>query len=235
MEDILYVGDGFAVVRKKIGEVCESTVKKEGVMILADRVRPVLEARLDKPLPFIEAVHRLDQPVSGCVLLALDKDSFTSLTVQFTSGRIRKRYLAVVEKPEAPLESSAGRLEDYLYFDKRNRKARIVVETEAKRLAAKRAVLEWSLIGEGDRYLFISVEPKTGRTHQIRAQLAAHGLTIKGDLKYGAKRSELAGGIRLHAYTVQFKSPKTGDIITISCPPSDPDPLWQALMEKLGE
>lgn len=235
MDDILFISDGFAVVRKKIGEVCESTAKKEGVALLADRVRPVLEARLDLSLPFIEAVHRLDQPVSGCVLLALDKDSFTKLTIQFTNGRIRKRYIAVVEKPEMPLEEKTGRLEDLLYFDKRNRKARIVPESEAKRLGAKRAVLEWSLIGEGDRYLFVSIEPKTGRTHQIRAQLAAHGLTIKGDLKYGAKRSEPAGGIRLHAYTVQFKAPKTGDIITISCPPAEPDPLWQALMDRLGE
>lgn len=232
MEDILVCGQGYAIVRKRIGEVCESGVIKNGSISLIERLRSDLESSLGGPLPFVEAVHRLDQPVSGCVIIATDKDIFTELSRQFNAGTIRKRYLAVVEKPSLPLSSDSGRLQDWITFDPRSRKARIVKEEDAKRFQAKKAIMEWKLIGEGDRYLFLTAEPKTGRTHQIRAQLAAQGLIIKGDLKYGAKRSEPAGGIRLHAHSVQFKDPTSGDVVSITCDPPVMDPLWSAFLQK---
>lgn len=232
MDDILVYAQGYAIVRKRIGEVCESGVIKNGSVSLIERLRSDLELRSGGPLTFIEAVHRLDQPVSGCVIIATMKDVFTELSRQFNAGKIRKRYFAVVEKPALPLTAESGHLQGWITFDSRSRKAKIVQEADAKRFQAKKAILDWELIGEGDRYLFLSVEPKTGRTHQIRAQLAAQGLIIKGDLKYGAKRSEPAGGIRLHAHSVQFKDPGSGDVISVSCEPPVVDPLWAAFLQK---
>jgi 23S rRNA pseudouridine1911/1915/1917 synthase len=80
----------------------------------------------------------------------------------------------------------------------------------------------------------MQIELETGRTHQIRAQFAAEGMIIKGDLKYGAKRSEKGGGIRLHAASIQFRHPLTGDTVTVTSPIKDPDPLWQAFMKDAG-
>lgn len=233
-DDVLYIGRTFAVVRKRIGEICENVSKPDSGLSLLDRIKPAIEARLKAPCPFLEAVNRLDQPVEGGVIVAFDKDVFTELSHQFVDGLIRKRYLAVVEKTGKPLNDKSGTLVDWILFDKKSRKSWIVPEIDAKKRGAKRAVLDWSLVGEGDRYLFLSVEPKTGRTHQIRAQLSAFGYPIKGDLKYGAKRSEPGGGIRLHAQTVQFRSPDTGDVLTINCDITAPDPLWTAFLSNLN-
>lgn len=233
-EDVLFVGSGFAVVRKRIGEICESPELTTASNSVTQRIRPVLEAYLKSPLPFLEAVNRLDQPVDGGVIIAFDKETFTALTRQFTEGQIRKRYFAIVEKNNKAFAEKSGILEDWLVFDKKSKKSWIVPESEAQRKGAKKAVMEWSVIGEGDRYFFLSVEPKTGRTHQIRAQLSKFGHPIKGDLKYGAKRSEPGGGIRLHSQTVQFMNPENRNTVTVECDITSPDPLWSALLAALN-
>lgn len=100
-----------------------------------------------------------------------------------------------------------------------------------KKPALKKAVLYWTLCGKGDRYDFIRISPETGRTHQIRVQMAAAGHPIKGDLKYGARRSESNGGIRLHSYKLSFSHPVTNKTITVEAPPAQPDTLWKACIE----
>ena len=100
-----------------------------------------------------------------------------------------------------------------------------------KKSALKKAVLYWTLCGKGDRYDFIRIRPETGRTHQIRVQMAAAGHPIKGDLKYGARRSEPSGGIRLHSYKLSFNHPVTHQTITVEAPPVQPDTLWKACMK----
>ncbi len=228
---ILYLDEHLAVVYKNTGEICEHDHTGKS-MYTADIIKPDIEKILGHPLSMIEAVHRIDQPVSGCLLLAFTNDVLAALTEQFKRGKTRKRYMAIVERrPGAPSEDS-GRIQQMIRFDRKNRKARILPhdDPEAKGRDWKRASLSWSKAGEGDRYTFLLVTPDTGRTHQIRSQLSSVGFVIKGDLKYGARRSEPGGGIRLHAQSVQFSHPITHDILTVSSFPIDPDPLWSAFV-----
>jgi 23S rRNA pseudouridine1911/1915/1917 synthase len=231
---ILYQDEYLAVVYKNIGEVCENDAENRSLS-LVENLRSSIESVAGKPLPELEAVHRIDQPVSGCVLLALDKKTHASLSARFASGSIRKRYFAIVEKPEAGtlIEAGGGRLEHLIRFDRKHHKATALPNEEVRKPGPdwKRAALEWKLVGEGDRYLFLEVTPETGRTHQIRAQLAAAGMAIKGDLKYGARRSDPLGGIRLHAFAIQFRHPATRETLTVTAPVREPDALWQAFMK----
>jgi 23S rRNA pseudouridine1911/1915/1917 synthase len=231
---ILYLDDCLAVVYKKIGEVCESDAEDKSLSLI-ENLRADLESLAGKKLPELETVHRIDQPVSGCVLLALDKPTLAILSRQFADGKIRKKYLAIVEKKAGVEIPSGGRLEHLIRFDRKHHKATALPREEIRNPDAewKKAALEWALAGNGERYAFLTVTPETGRTHQIRAQLAAAGMTIKGDLKYGARRSDPLGGIRLHSYAIQFSHPISGDAITVVAPVQSPDNLWQAFGEAL--
>ncbi len=225
---VLYSDETLAVVNKRIGEICEGGEKSNAGLLIVNRVRPLLEERLQRKLTALEAVHRLDQPVSGCLLLAFDRASFAALSAEFSSGAIRKKYWAIVEKSSRA--DLSGRLEHMIRFDAKHHKATAVPSGEVRSPGPewKRAALSWTLIGSGDRYDFLEIVPETGRTHQIRAQLAAAGMVIKGDLKYGARRSDPRGGIRLHARAIQFRHPATNEVLTISAPIEDIDPLWSA-------
>lgn len=125
-------------------------------------------------------------------------------------------------------ERGPHRLEHLIGFRRKTQKAYIAVQPHAKSLRLKKAVLYWTLCGTGERYDFIRIEPETGRTHQIRVQMAAAGHPIKGDLKYGARRSESKGGIRLHAYRLSFTHPVTHTYMSIAALPEPFDRLWAA-------
>jgi 23S rRNA pseudouridine1911/1915/1917 synthase len=224
---ILYQDDCLAVVYKNIGEVCENDAKDEKLS-LVENLRAELESAAGRKLPDLEAVHRIDQPVSGCVILAFDRKTNAALSSEFSSGSVFKKYRAIVEKSAD--RSAGGRLEHMIRFDRRHHKATALKKEEIRKSGTdwKRAVLEWKLAGSGDRYDFLEIIPETGRTHQIRAQLSAAGMPIKGDLKYGSRRSDPLGGIRLHAYEVRFRHPVSGEEITVRAPVMDPDALWKA-------
>ena len=196
--------------------------------------------------PFTALVNRLDTPVSGIVLLAFSAHIQTLFSRAFETGSVQKEYWAICERATAhPLEiSETHRLEHLLGFHTKTQKAFISTDpidihpigitklkTKNKKQALKKAVLYWTLCGKGDRYDFIRISPETGRTHQIRVQMAAAGHPIKGDLKYGARRSEPSGGIRLHSYKLSFIHPVTHQNITVEAPPVQPDTLWSACME----
>lgn len=221
---ILMIDTDFAVVNKRIGEICENTEEESSSLIAG--IRPALEQRLGCHLPYIQAVHRIDRPVTGCVILSFTQKSASDFTDQFNQGRIKKRYSAIVEIAEKASLPPSGRLEHFLLFDRKRQKA--IVRNTGKHKGYKSAVLTWETAGYTDRYACLYVYPETGRTHQIRAQLAAAGMPIKGDLKYGAKRSERGGGIRLHAGRIQFLHPVTGDLCTVTAPVENPDALWNA-------
>lgn len=228
---ILWCDGYLAVVYKNRGEVCESDAT-DASLSLVGNLRHELEEKAGRKIDFLEAVHRIDQPVTGCVLVALSRDAHASLSAQFASGKIRKKYRAIVERREgSPLfDSTGGRLEHMIRFDQKHHKATAAREEDVRSPGPewKRASLEWHLAGSGDRYSFLEIVPETGRTHQIRAQLSLVGMPIKGDLKYGAKRSDPLGGIRLHAFSIQFTHPVTHDVITIVAPVREPDNLWAA-------
>ena len=184
--------------------------------------------------PFVAPVNRLDTPVSGIVLLAFSAPVQTLFSRAFEAGSVQKEYWAICERStEYPAEASEPqRLEHWLGFHTKTQKAFVGADPiditppntsydgitkpkKHKKPALKKAVLYWTLCGKGDRYDFIRISPETGRTHQIRVQMAAAGHPIKGDLKYGARRSEPNGGIRLHSYKLSFIHPVTHQNITV--------------------
>jgi 23S rRNA pseudouridine1911/1915/1917 synthase len=189
-------------------------------------------------------VHRLDMPVSGCLLLAKTREAAAFLGNAFArpamepedgqKGEVEKLYWAIVEKPKKenpfPLD---GELIHWLSENKKLNKSFAVPIGGGKHDArSKKAVMRYRITGEGDHYLFMEIDLVTGRHHQIRAQLAAIGLYIKGDLKYGAKRSEKTGGIRLHAFSLAFPNPlNPGEIIRASAGPPVMDSLWKAFAD----
>jgi len=184
-------------------------------------------------------VHRLDQPVSGCLLLAKTPEAAAFLGAAFAhssevnssgGGRVEKRYWAIIEKPEKEIPSEAE-LVHWLNFNTKTNKS---FANEGAGRGRKKAVMRYRIAGAGERYLFLEIELVTGRHHQIRAQLAALGLHVKGDLKYGARRSEKGGGIRLHAYSLAFPNPlKTDEAIEVKALPHVMDALWTACAEAL--
>jgi 23S rRNA pseudouridine1911/1915/1917 synthase len=181
---------------------------------------PQIEAEGD-----IFPVHRLDMPVSGCLLFARTPEAAAFLSKAFANQAVKKRYWAIVEKPKTEIPREAE-LVHWLRKDKNGNKSFAANEQSRQ---SKKAVLRYRLIGEGDNYLFLEIDLVTGRHHQIRAQFAATGLHVKGDLKYGARRSEKAGGIRLHAHSLDFPNPlKPDEIISVAAKPPVMDPLWEA-------
>jgi 23S rRNA pseudouridine1911/1915/1917 synthase len=196
---ILYRNAACVVVNKLSGEAVEGT--KGSAENLPQKLAEVLGTRA----PFPSAVHRLDVPVTGCALFALTHETSVFLNAAFVEGSpsVTKKYWAIVEKPSffPPLN---GELVHWIETNPQKNKSYAHNE---EREGRKRAVLRYRITGEGHNYLFIMVELLTGRHHQIRAQLASVGIHIKGDLKYGARRSEKSGGIRLHARSLSFPNP----------------------------
>ena len=168
-------------------------------------------------------IHRIDQPASGVVLFARHKKTVAALQTQFGEKTVERVYLAVVEAlPEVP----EGELVHYLARDGRSNKSAVVDEHHAD---AKRAALSWRKIGETDRYPVLEVTLQTGRHHQIRAQLAAVGAPIHGDVKYGARRANADRSIHLHAWKLSFAHPISGERVQLAAALPEEDGLWMAV------
>jgi 23S rRNA pseudouridine1911/1915/1917 synthase len=217
------------VINKLPGEAAEGAGK--GMIDLP----PVLQQQFGGAF---FAVHRLDVPVSGCTLFARTPGALSFLSAAFAAGRVQKHYWAIVEMPPPNLSlEPAGELIHWLETDRRRHKSTAHTEKGPGR---KQAVLRYAITGRGTNYLFMEIALITGRHHQIRAQLANLGLHIKGDLKYGSKRSEKNGGIRLHAYALRFPAPpgspgNTGEgyILAKALPPLR-DRLWEDFEKSAG-
>ena len=192
--------------------------------------------------PFVQPVNRLDKPVSGLILAAFSPQIQAVCSRTFTQGLAKKEYWAVCCRPaEQTAPVGIQRLEQYLSFNTKTQKAFLEDPYNIPAVCCGRdrgrnrqhnngkyALLYWIQCGSGTVYDFLKIFPKTGRTHQIRVQLAAIGRPIKGDLKYGAPRSEKNGGIRLHAYALRLPHPVTGHTLTAAAAPQYPDVLWTA-------
>jgi 23S rRNA pseudouridine1911/1915/1917 synthase len=218
---IIYTSDQCVTVNKLSGEAVEGAGK--GMIDLPS----LLQQRFHADPEAFTAVNRLDVPVSGCALFARDAASLAFLNAAFAKRQAQKYYWAIVEKPDRDIQEK-GELIHWIERDRRRNKSAAFDEAAPGR---ERAVLRYRIAGEGAHYLFLDIDLITGRTHQIRAQLAALGLHIKGDLKYGAKRSEKTGGIRLHAYSLSFPappgSPESGGRILVTARPPLRDRLWE--------
>lgn len=198
--EIVYEDNHIIIVNKKSGEIVQGD--KTGDKPLSEMVKDYLKEKYHKPgNVFCGVVHRIDRPVSGLVVFARTSKALERLNRMFRDGDIHKTYHAIVEGHP---EKEEDLLEDWLISNGRINKTFI---TDKKNPEAKEAKLKYKIIEKYDRYSLLEIKLLTGRKHQIRAQLANMGHPIKGDLKYGAKRSNNNGGISLQAHRIQFIHP----------------------------
>ena len=219
---VLYEDNHIIAVNKTCNEIVQGD--KTGDQPLSEIVKQYIKVKYNKPGEvFLGVTHRLDRPTSGVVLFARTSKALTRLNTMFRSHeQIHKTYWAIVQgKPNLP----EARLENYLIRNEKQNKS-FIAKQDAK--DAKLAVLSYKTLTVGDNYSLLEINLETGRHHQIRCQLAAIGCPVKGDLKYGAKRSNPDGGICLHARNVTFEHPVSRQIISITAPIPEEN-IWQQL------
>ncbi len=209
--DILHEDNHTIVVNKKASDIVQGD--KTGDPALPDFIKGYLKEKYDKPgNVFCGVVHRLDRPTSGALVFARTSKALERLNEQFREKDTTKTYWAIVEKtPKVP----AARLEDYLLKNEKQNKSYV---TDAQKKGAKKAILSYKTLVKGDNFTLLEIALETGRHHQIRCQLANIGCIIKGDVKYGAKRSNSDGSIHLHARSLSFNHPTTKERIEITAP-----------------
>lgn len=213
------------VVNKKGGDIVQGD--KTGDRTLIEEVKAYIKKKYNKPGEvFCGLVHRLDRPTSGAVLFARTSKSLIRLNAQFKQRTVAKTYWAVVEKMPNKKEAT---LINYL---KKNEKQNKSYAHANEISGSKIAELSYKHIVSSDKYHLLEVTLKTGRHHQIRVQLSTIGCIIKGDLKYGAKRSNKDGSISLHARYLEYDHPTTKERISITAP-CPKDELWQFFEKKV--
>ncbi len=219
---VLYEDNHIIAVNKTCNEIVQGD--KTGDTPLSETVKAYIKVKYNKPGEvFLGVTHRLDRPTSGVVLFARTSKALARLNEMFKSHeQIKKTYWAIVQG--APKQPEA-RLENWLVKNETQNKSYIVKPYTKD---AKQAILNCRTLVRGENYTLLEVDLETGRHHQIRCQLAAIGCPIKGDLKYGAKRSNPDGGICLHARQIAFIHPVSKEPICITAPTPE-DSLWQQL------
>ena len=223
---VLYEDNHIIAVNKTCNEIVQGD--KTGDTPLSEIVKAYIKDKYNKPGEvFLGVTHRLDRPTSGVVLFARTSKALTRLNEMFKSHeQIQKTYWAIVQN--APKQPQA-KLENWLIRNEKQNKS-YIASPNAK--DAKLAVLTYSTIATSEHYTLLEIQLETGRHHQIRCQLAAIGCPIKGDLKYGAKRSNPDGGISLHARKIAFVHPVSKQEICITAPIPN-DSLWRAITNEL--
>jgi len=207
---ILHVDEAIAVVAKRTGVPTQPDRSGDASALeLAERS---VGGRL-------YVVHRIDRPASGLVVFARSSDAAGALSRAIQAGRVARRYWAIVEGHP---DDDRGEIDTGIVFDRRTNRSRVVP-------TGKRARLRYAVLARGERYTLVQVALQTGRHHQIRAQLAHAVSPIRGDVKYGARRTLPGGGIALHAVGLRFPHPLTGKPFTCVAPPPA-DRLWEALL-----
>ena len=226
-EQIIYEDNHLIAINKRCGQIVQGD--KTGDETLPDMIKAYLKDRDNKPgNVFCGVIHRLDRPVSGVVLFAKTSKALGRMNETIKSREMKKIYWAACKECPNPQE---GKLENWLIRDEKSNKAFVVADCKSgtkEQRGAKLALLDYRVIGQSEGgYYIVEVELHTGRHHQIRAQLANIGCPIKGDLKYGARRSNPDGGISLHARSITFTHPVKKEEITIVAEP--PEELMQLI------
>ena len=223
-EDILYEDHHRLVVNKHCGDLVQPDPSGESA--LEDQIKAFLKVRDAKPgAVFLGVVHRIDRPVSGAVLFAKSSKALTRLNEMLREGRIRKIYWALTEQTPSPEE---GALRHFIVRDARNNRSRAY---DMPKPEGKEARLCYRTLCRGTHYTLVEVELQTGRHHQIRAQLAKIDCPIRGDLKYGARRSNPDGGISLPSRSVAFEHPVRREALVVTAPVPAGDNLWRYFAE----
>lgn len=223
---VLYEDNHIIAVNKTCNEIVQGD--KTGDTPLSEIVKAYIKDKYNKPGEvFLGVPHRLDRPTSGVVLFARTSKALTRLNEMFKSHeQIKKTYWAIVQG--APKQPEA-RLENWLVRNEPQNKSYIAKPGTKD---AKQAILSYKTLVRGENYTLLEVNLETGRHHQIRCQLAAIGCPVKGDLKYGAKRSNPDGGICLHARKIEFIHPVSKQNICITAPVPD-DRIWRDLTQEI--
>lgn len=217
---VLYEDNHLIIVNKAPSEIVQGD--KTGDKPLSEMMKDYLRDKYNKPgNVFCGVVHRLDRPTSGVIVFAKTSKALTRLNKMFKDDDVEKVYWAIVQnRPRKEKET----LTHYLI---KNQKANKSSAYDIEKPNTKKGILHYSLIAQSDNYFLLEVNLETGRHHQIRVQLSKIGSPIKGDLKYGAKRSNRDGSISLHARSISFIHPVSQKKIDIVAPVPD-DSLWKA-------
>ena len=231
--EVVYEDNHIIIVNTQSGEIVQGD--KTGDRPLSDIVKDYIKEKYQKPgAVFLGVVHRLDRPVSGLVVFARTSKALARLNMMFANGQVHKTYWAIVGKMEdgrCKMEDDGEwhTLENWIVRNEKQNKS-YAYDHEVPN--SKKAILKYRVIGHSDRYDLLEVQLMTGRHHQIRCQLSALGCPIKGDLKYGAKRSNPDGSISLNAHRIEFVHPVSKEKISIESSLPD-DNLWKTLKKSV--
>ncbi|WP_237274537.1 RluA family pseudouridine synthase [Tenacibaculum ovolyticum] len=217
---VLHEDNHLIIVNKRAGDIVQGD--KTGDKPLSDVVKEYIKDKYNKPgAVYLGTVHRLDRPTSGVVIYARTSKALERLNKMLREKTIKKTYWAVVKNQP---KKSADTLINYLKKNPKNNKSTAYLkEIEG----SKKAILHYTTLKKLDNYSLIEVDLETGRHHQIRVQLSNIGSSIKGDLKYGAKRSNKDGSIHLHARKIEFIHPVSKELIKVTAP-TPKEPIWDA-------
>lgn len=223
--EVIYEDNHLIIINKAPSEIVQGD--KTGDEPLSDKVKKYLKKKYNKPgNVFCGVTHRLDRPTSGVVVFAKTSKALTRLNDMFRNGEIDKTYWAIVKN--LPKETDA----ELIHFLEKNEKTNKSTAYDTEKPHSKKAVLHYKLIAKSDNYFLLEVNLETGRHHQIRCQLAKIGSPIKGDLKYGAQRSNPDGSISLHARHISFIHPVSKEKIDVTASTPD-DPIWNFFEQKM--
>ena len=223
---VVYEDNHIIIVYKESGEIVQGD--KTGDTPLSETVKEYIKEKYQKPgAVFLGVVHRLDRPVSGLVVFARTSKALTRLNNMFRDGEVHKTYWAIVDSGKCKVKSEEFATAEHWLV--RNEKQNKSYAYDHEVPHSKKAVLRYRMIGHSDRYSLVEVQLLTGRHHQIRCQLAAIGCPIKGDLKYGARRSNPDGSISLLSHRVEFVHPVSKETIVVESP-LPADPLWSNMI-----
>lgn len=225
-ERILYEDNHLIAVNKLPGEIVQGD--KTGDATLTDAVKQYIKTKYDKPGEvFLGVVHRLDRPVSGVVVFARTSKALARMNELFRERKTEKVYWAVVNQ-QPPKEKDT-----LVHFLRKNEQKNKSYASDSALPGSLRCELSYELLASSDRYFLLEVHPLTGRHHQIRVQLSTMGCIIKGDLKYGAERSNEDGSIHLHARKLSFTHPVSKQEINVVAPVPE-EKLWKYFDKEVG-
>ncbi|MDR2042311.1 MAG: RluA family pseudouridine synthase [Tannerella sp.] len=223
--EIIYEDNHLVAVNKTGYEIVQGD--RTGDVPLSESLKVYLKEKYAKPgHVFIGVIHRLDRPVTGAVVFARTSKALQRMNEKFRLGEVKKLYWAIVKNPPPERE---GELVHWLVRNEQQNKS---YAHDVETPDARKAILRYRQIAASEHYYLLEIDLKTGRHHQIRCQLAKIGCPVKGDLKYGADRSNPGGGISLHARRISFVHPVTRQPLCLTAPVPE-DRLWKALAASL--
>lgn len=221
MLEVIYEDNHLIAINKRSGDISQGD--KTGDLPLSDYIKTYLKKKYNKlGNVYLGTIHRIDRPTSGVLVFAKTSKALSRMNELFRENNIQKTYWAVVKNQTPNIE---GSLKNYLSKNNKQNKSYV-----CKKNDGKLAELEYKTIKKLNNYYFLEIKPKTGRHHQIRVQLSNIGCPIKGDLKYGDKRSNKDQSIHLHARKIEFIHPASKEVIKISAP-TPSDVIWDSIIE----